>query len=486
MSLGFTCMRPTRVALAVSAIAAWLLVSVAAQAAQITEVRVGTHPEYTRVVLELDAPAGYRLVEPRAGESPEIQIALDAQGAAKQIEGSGALVEAVRVEPGSAGSTVRIAVKDADVRVTEMILASPPRIVIDVAAAQQVAAAPAAPEPSAEAVAEPATPKAAESARIAASEPPAESAAPEPAQSEPMAEAPSVAAAAAPSAETSMPAELDPGESEPLATAGEQQPLEFAAAPGSLGSAHPPVTGAPGDGVEAAEATEGTASALPAATAPPKPPVRTETIPVRKAEPAASGGLLAMATGPVGMGVGALLLAVVVFTVMRRRRPAEDPLSSVMSAEDAGMVSDGAAEPFALEAPEAPPTDDDLAMEPVPKQASAASDSIFDADSEPVASAPIAEIEPAAAVAPPPPTPAPAAPAPVAAESAELVGRIAELEGRLESLMESRERLERQVAAQTEELRVQRAAIARTQRVVRSMGKPEDAATEPVPRSPDS
>nr|MDJ0864798.1 hypothetical protein [Myxococcota bacterium] len=193
---------------------------------------------------------------------------------------------------------------------------------------------------------------------------------------------------------------------------------------------------------------------------------------------------------------GALLLAVIVFAVMRRRRaPAEDPLSSVMSAEDAGMMSEEVpAEPFALEAPEAPAGlapapagDDELAMEPVPKQDSAPSDSIFDA--EPEASAPIAEIEPAAAVAPPPPAPdpvVPAAPASVAAGSAELVSRIAELEGRLESLMESRERLERQVAAQTEELRVQRAAIARTQRVVRSMGKPEDAATEPVPRAPDS
>jgi hypothetical protein len=61
-----------------------------------------------------------------------------------------------------------------------------------------------------------------------------------------------------------------------------------------------------------------------------------------------------------------------------------------------------------------------------------------------------------------------------------------DLERRIEQLAEARERLERQVAAQTEELRVQRAAIARTQRVVRSLTKGEDLATEPVPRAPQA
>ena len=52
--------------------------------------------------------------------------------------------------------------------------------------------------------------------------------------------------------------------------------------------------------------------------------------------------------------------------------------------------------------------------------------------------------------------------------------------------VDARERLERQVAAQTEELRVQRAAIARTQRAVRNMARPEEdtAATEPALRDP--
>jgi hypothetical protein len=61
--------------------------------------------------------------------------------------------------------------------------------------------------------------------------------------------------------------------------------------------------------------------------------------------------------------------------------------------------------------------------------------------------------------------------------------RMAGLESRLKDVSEARERLERQVAAQTEELRVQRAAIARTQRAVRNTSRgDDDGPTEPTPR----
>ncbi len=60
--------------------------------------------------------------------------------------------------------------------------------------------------------------------------------------------------------------------------------------------------------------------------------------------------------------------------------------------------------------------------------------------------------------------------------------RLAGLEERVNELSDAKERLERQVAAQSEELRVQRAAIARTQRVLRTVVRPEDEATEPVPK----
>jgi len=67
----------------------------------------------------------------------------------------------------------------------------------------------------------------------------------------------------------------------------------------------------------------------------------------------------------------------------------------------------------------------------------------------------------------------------------ELAARLATLENRLDEASEARERLERQVAAQSEELRVQRAAIARTQRALCSLSRSEsDQATEPALRDP--
>jgi len=62
----------------------------------------------------------------------------------------------------------------------------------------------------------------------------------------------------------------------------------------------------------------------------------------------------------------------------------------------------------------------------------------------------------------------------------EMQQRLANLESRLDQSIEAREQLEQQVAAQSEELRVQRAAIARTQRALRGMARPEEDATEPA------
>jgi TolA-binding protein len=61
--------------------------------------------------------------------------------------------------------------------------------------------------------------------------------------------------------------------------------------------------------------------------------------------------------------------------------------------------------------------------------------------------------------------------------------RVASLQDRLEEAIDSREGIERQMAAQNEELRVQRAAIARTQRAVRNISRPEGE-NRPEPGSP--
>jgi hypothetical protein len=61
--------------------------------------------------------------------------------------------------------------------------------------------------------------------------------------------------------------------------------------------------------------------------------------------------------------------------------------------------------------------------------------------------------------------------------------RLRHLETRLEEMADARERAERQLAAHTEELRVQRSAIARAQRVLRTLARPDEP-SEPVPRDP--
>jgi hypothetical protein len=68
---------------------------------------------------------------------------------------------------------------------------------------------------------------------------------------------------------------------------------------------------------------------------------------------------------------------------------------------------------------------------------------------------------------------------PLDAEAGPLEERLARLEERIEELLEARARLERFAAAQNEELRVQRAAIARTQRMLREIARPGDAVAEP-------
>jgi septal ring factor EnvC (AmiA/AmiB activator) len=63
---------------------------------------------------------------------------------------------------------------------------------------------------------------------------------------------------------------------------------------------------------------------------------------------------------------------------------------------------------------------------------------------------------------------------------------VAHLEKRLEEVAEVKDRLDRQLATQNEELRVQRAAIARTQRVLRNLSQNPDSATEPALKGPGS
>jgi hypothetical protein len=65
----------------------------------------------------------------------------------------------------------------------------------------------------------------------------------------------------------------------------------------------------------------------------------------------------------------------------------------------------------------------------------------------------------------------------------EIERRLRHIETRVEEIADSRERTDRAIAAHTEELRVQRSAIARAQRVLRNLTRPDEA-SEPVPKGP--
>jgi len=209
------------------------------------------------------------------------------------------------------------------------------------------------------------------------------------------------------------------------------------------------------------------------------------------------------------------LLAAVVLAVRRRRRDEDDdPLYSVMSADDAGAddedmrgqdhedpIVEWGGNPDAAEQPTYAAATNFDADEPISRDGSqqlALGRLQVPASEEPAASPTVADADPDDSLFDGPGAPLVATPQPTSISvpsdssyggdasriAGEIESRVKDMERRIEQLAEARERLERQVAAQTEELRVQRAAIARTQRVVRTMTKGEDLATEPVPRAP--
>jgi hypothetical protein len=248
------------------------------------------------------------------------------------------------------------------------------------------------------------------------------------------------------------------------------------------------------------------------------------------APPAADEGLFGDPIALGGMAAAALVLVLALFLVLRRRRKLPGDIDVTAIAEESashGRIPSGG---FAMdaapgEAGTASQTDDFFsgdaglpaeadddgtafgleraapvaAARPVaPSQrASKPGASIFADDEtghEPaskgdaIMNQEVSDLPADRAGAPPAP---PAAPAAAGADIARLVQdlerRIGQLETRLEASNDAREKLERQVAAQSEELRVQRAAIARTQRALRSMSRAdEEKATEPALRDGDT
>ncbi len=435
-----------RIRLAGWAVAAALLLALPADAARLEQVRVGDHSKYTRIVLEFDGPAEYG-VEKNAGGGSELRIGLDADAAGRVLTSRSRLVESVTVRPGAGGSEARVKLRRPNVTVREMVLKNPYRIVLDVSPAAATAAAPA--------------PKA-----VARAPEPAPAATPTPA-AEP--EAPEPSPAAEPAA-----AEEDPAEAALAAAVeairGEEEGADSEAVAEAADSAAEEIAQAAVGNPEADAVAEDEETSIPVAVGG-QPPEEPQAV---------------AASGDAGFDMTWLLAAVavllVVFLVLRRRserftrEAAATPWPPPGAEERPEYTASRATEELEPHVPGAPETavvaEAEEAHEPDPEPDPGS------AGDEPALPQPAVAAAFAGAAAA-------SEPEVVAKEDArvieELERRIERLEARLSDTLDARERLERQMAAHTEELRVQRAAIARTQRALRAAVKTPESSAEMAP-----
>jgi hypothetical protein len=424
----------------------WVSASVALASAgwssALKDVRVGPNPDYTRVVIETDAKTSYSLNQSDGVITVEVQ----ASSTPKSVAAKSQQLSWVRVEPAGASSVVKIELKG-PARVKQMVLTGPHRIVLDVYTDPSAVAEKPAPAPRSE--------------PVVASKPVA-------AQSAPQASPPLAAEDALLHEEAN--SLLGP---DPAVTPSD----EIAAAEGA------------GDSNEVSDSAVAEATPAPAALAEekPKPP------PIRVAAKK-DRSLMDWLLTPWVLGLFAVV-ALGLAVILMRRRPAKTAAEAPAEEETSvgSLFSSGSTESPGESASEA--TEAALASgasEAAPATQSTEEEaSAFDFEAPDTAEPEKPEEGPAqgAMVSTIGAVTSTAAfqSSPTATGGlnlAELDRRLALLEQRLEEVIDAKDRLERQVSAQTEELRVQRAAIARTQRVLRTVVRPEDdQPSEPVLKS---
>ena len=547
-----------------------------AGAAELVDVRVGTHPTFTRVVFELDAPGGYSVERQLADDgTPQLLVMMDAGSSPRSLDSKSFMVERVAVQDGVDRSLAHVRLKHKPSRLKEMILSNPPRLVFDFvypedvlaarkaeaerrAAAKKTAApvakAPAPkPAPSKTAAAPKPAPKAAPVAKTPAPAPKPAPVAPKPApKPAPVAKTPAPAPKPAPVAKAPTPKPIQVSDSEPVKAKAE--PEAPAAAPLTKPETAEQVVVDMKKGVEAkatdaaaaaeqklantrelvsqkraaaedtakaatdemADAADLAAKNLAAAKGKPEAPKPPATKPLASVPPApssssasAEGGIDWMLVAGAGAGVLALFIG---FVLWNRRRSLPNDIDVTAFADDeadADAAPQPQADEFAMGLDEAPATEsvfeettpEPAQSEPAPATPTteiAAGPGLFDDDDSEKENdamdieSPDLPMERTASEMPTqmniqPPTASAAGDGDVARMMRDMEARLVKLETRLDEANDARERLERQVTAQAEELRVQRAAIARTQRALRGMSSgEEDQATEPAIRQPSS
>jgi hypothetical protein len=520
-----------------------------AMAAEIVEVRVGRHAEFTRIVFELDRAAGYRIE--RASPSPgvsELVVSLDATSIPRRIQSSKSLVEQVEIEPAGGRSIARVRLTRDGLKLKEMILASPPRIVLDVLSDKPIAQATpkAAPKPEAKPATKPTAVATKTPTKTTQTEARAETttARTRPSDAKPTAEPVEVAEASKPApAPPKIEREPTPdskprtradsrilaaqqAEREALAAAKESdrgsdasggsaamdllqaRERELGAARGEP-STSVPIERAQPKAKSAAERADAKARAEARAAKDETKEKKAKARPMVAKKPESGGGWMTWALA----AVGAIALLVGGLLFLRSRRGGDGDLEGPESEPDdapvpfgenpfAGMNEDGdqmtltardgtsapqaglhgggepggesasgkretGSEPFAFSTAETGAEGDSEEEKEMEDMDVISRDAVNES---------LGGMPPAMG----------GVPEEFQQMMREMNRRVEALEGRIDELVDARDRLERQVAAQTEELRVQRAAIARTQRAVRNLARPEDEpeATEPALRDP--
>ena len=495
-----------------------LVCAVPALAAEVVEVRVGRHPTFTRVVFELDRAAGYRIERSDPSmDVAELIVSLEASSIPRSISKKKMLIEQVDLEPNGRRSTARVRLSRDGLRLKEMILTNPPRIVLDLLDDQAIAKAAEAKPAPAPTPAPSATQKAADEDEafeniVAGIEPEAVTpkaeveAEPEIAFEEPE-PAPAVEPEPTPiEVARTEAAEVveDAVEDAEAALDGVDPQTEVADAADEMPAAYDTGDSEAFDVDKALAELNPDPAPAPAADQPAEQPAKPKTPRpmVAKSTPDEGGGFLTYALA----GGAVLLLAGGAFFFMKRRGGASgddewDAEEDGFGGEDASAETNPFASPDEEQTLLGGPDDqtvapgmmdgDETTVVAVPDEEKESESVVFDSeendmdDMEVISREQVNESLGAPAM---PPTGA-GMTDDIQQMFAEMTRRMEALESRCDELVDARDRLERQVAAQTEELRVQRAAIARTQRAVRNLGRGEDEAaeqeaTEPALREP--
>lgn len=425
-------------------------------AAKILNLRTGKNAEYTRVVIELDQPTTYQSAEQSGAAGAELVITVKASGQAQALDVSTRFVNSIQVKPSGAETRIIVQLARAGAPVKDFVLQNPPRIVFDVAAGGKVAAATVEPAPT------------------------------KPAPPAPVATPPKPATTTPPSA-TPKPAP------EKVEEAKQASPKSVEVTPppvtrGSASTAKPEEVASEEQVAAESSLDEGTSgeNAVPEDTQ--APSAKAPKVAPAKKSAAAPKSFLEQMLEPIApitqqleglpalIGAAALVVLFLLFLLFKQRQKRLASARSQAAADDASDEADDdslfGGEPWEANRAATPKKAEPEPMESLMSE--------FSSASTPRSPAPPSQSFVSAA--PPPAAPVDAV---SKADFEAFEARVKGLEDQLNGFAAARERLETQIKSQAEELRVQRAAIARTQRVVRSLASAEDdMPAEPAPKAP--